>query len=182
MIPAGLCQCGCGEATQPARQTDRSRGIVKGEPRRFLPGHNRRVDRMCGPKNPRWNGGRRRDSAGYVYRLQPDHPNASAIGYVGEHVLFASRALGKALPSGAIVHHVDGNPARNVNRNLVVCDDQAYHMLLEQRTRAYNASGHANWRLCADCGRYDDPGRLRKRGGSLYHGGECPAVSEVAAA
>ena len=38
-IPAGLCQCGCGGKTTLARQTDRKRGYVRGEPCRFLHNH-----------------------------------------------------------------------------------------------------------------------------------------------
>lgn len=41
-IPKGLCQCGCGGRTTLARDNDADRGLVKGEPMRFLRGHNRR--------------------------------------------------------------------------------------------------------------------------------------------
>ena len=37
--PAGFCQCGCGQQTQPAKQTHKSRGYIKGQPVRFIPGH-----------------------------------------------------------------------------------------------------------------------------------------------
>lgn len=37
-----LCECGCGQETPLASQTNRSRGYVKGEPIRFINGHNRR--------------------------------------------------------------------------------------------------------------------------------------------
>lgn len=36
------CECGCGEPTTLAKQTDRRRGRVKGEPLRFINGHNTR--------------------------------------------------------------------------------------------------------------------------------------------
>lgn len=36
----GLCECGCGEKTRIAPQTDRKRGWVRGEPIRFKQGHN----------------------------------------------------------------------------------------------------------------------------------------------
>lgn len=38
-IPAGLCQCGCGRATEIATYTSRTIGVVKGQPRRFCRGH-----------------------------------------------------------------------------------------------------------------------------------------------
>lgn len=42
MPESGLCECGCGEAAPVASRTDRRAGYVKGEPRRFIVGHNRR--------------------------------------------------------------------------------------------------------------------------------------------
>lgn len=44
MIPAGYCQCGCGERTRISETTDRKHGWVRGEPRQYLRGHNRRKD------------------------------------------------------------------------------------------------------------------------------------------
>ncbi len=41
-IPLGLCQCGCGRATNVSKMTRRERGIVKGQRLRYLPGHNGR--------------------------------------------------------------------------------------------------------------------------------------------
>jgi len=37
----GLCECGCGQATTVATKTDRARGWVKGQPKRFIRGHAR---------------------------------------------------------------------------------------------------------------------------------------------
>lgn len=37
-----LCECGCGNAAPIAKQTDRSRGHIKGEPIRFIRFHQRR--------------------------------------------------------------------------------------------------------------------------------------------
>lgn len=41
-IPAGLCQCGCGQPTNHAAQTSAKHGWRKGEPMRFVLGHNGR--------------------------------------------------------------------------------------------------------------------------------------------
>lgn len=38
----GLCGCGCGQKTQLAPYADNRRGLKKGEPQRFVNGHNRR--------------------------------------------------------------------------------------------------------------------------------------------
>ena len=53
-----------------------------------------------------------------------------------EHILKAEKALGKRLPKGAHVHHVN-NVGWDNNRpwNLVVCPDDAYHKLLHDRSR-----------------------------------------------
>lgn len=40
-IAFGFCHCGCGENTHIAKQNDARRGIVKGQPREYLRGHNR---------------------------------------------------------------------------------------------------------------------------------------------
>lgn len=37
---AGLCQCGCGQATSIILKTKTTRGLVRGEYRRFIRGHN----------------------------------------------------------------------------------------------------------------------------------------------
>lgn len=85
-----------------------------------------------------------------------------------EHILKAEKALGKKLPEGAVVHHWDRNKLNNENENLLICPDQAYHMLIHQRMRAYEACGHADWLQCKFCGKHDDPKNLsvNKR---IYH-------------
>lgn len=44
-IPAGLCQCGCGQKTNIACRTRPSRGLVKGEPFQFIKHHRQRLPR-----------------------------------------------------------------------------------------------------------------------------------------
>jgi hypothetical protein len=79
---------------------------------------------------------------------------------IGEHVRLAEKALGKPLPVGAIVHHVDENPFNNSPENLVICPDQKYHSLIHQRTRSVSAGFPAHWRKCWVCHAYDDPSNL----------------------
>ncbi len=38
-IPVGICQCGCGGVTSIAKKTHRAKGIVKGQPARYMIGH-----------------------------------------------------------------------------------------------------------------------------------------------
>ena len=42
-IPHGYCHCGCGEKTSLAPKTRSDYGLVKGQPKPFIHGHNRRV-------------------------------------------------------------------------------------------------------------------------------------------
>lgn len=77
------------------------------------------------------------------------------------HRLIAEKALGRSLPDGAEVHHIDGNGLNNTNSNLVICPTRAYHRLLHQRQKAYEACGHADWRKCTYCKKYDSPENIK---------------------
>lgn len=88
----------------------------------------------------------------HVQVFAPWHPKASASGMVYEHVLVAEKALGKRLPAGAHVHHVDENPRNNERRNLVICQDVAYHKLLHYRAQVRRMGGDPDVeRWCGDC-------------------------------
>ncbi len=100
------------------------------------------------------------DPDGYI-RIGADKEKA--------HVIVAERALGKPLPLGAIVQHVDEDRANNAPRNPVICPDHAYHMLLHRRMRALAACGHADWRICTFCKTYDDPAALAPVKSRVYH-------------
>jgi hypothetical protein len=56
----GLCECGCGEAAPIAKRTLAKQGMVKGEPQRYVLGHNRRrgvpdyVEEDRGHSTPCW--------------------------------------------------------------------------------------------------------------------------------
>ena len=55
---------------------------------------------------------------------------------VYEHVYRAEQALGKRLPKGAVVHHMNGELHDNDTPfNLIICPDQAYHLLLHRRAK-----------------------------------------------
>lgn len=85
--------------------------------------------RLTGEGNPSWKGGVSHSSDGYVsIRTEPGR-------HVREHVVVAERALGHRLPLGAEVHHFNENRSDNRNRNLVICQDVAYHRLLHMLRR-----------------------------------------------
>lgn len=132
-----LCQCGCGQAVGVWASDRPDRGRVKGQPKRFVLGHNQR----------------NHDEGAYLKVYRPTYPRAAnASGTVREHILIAERAFGKSLPLGAEVHHVDGRKRHNVNANLVICQDHRFHMLLHARTKVVRASGDPNTeKLCSKC-------------------------------
>lgn len=83
------------------------------------------------------------------------------------HRLIVEARTGIKLPDHAVVHHVDRNDKRTNVGAFVVCEDFAYHGLIERRTRAWEACGNANWHKCRKCGRYDDPANMQSK---VYEG------------
>jgi len=99
-------------------------------------------------------------------------------GYVQEHVAVVEEVLGRRLPAGAEVHHVDLDPTNNRKDNLVVCPSHAYHMLLHQRTRALKECGNANFLRCFLCGKYNAPSDIQYAKDGKFRwckGGGCAA-------
>lgn len=148
MSDYGLCRCGCGEQTRIAYVTDRARGWVKGEPMFYVTRH------------------KGRNAGGASYPARMVGPNRTRR----VHVLIAESVLGRPLPKGAQVHHVNGNRRDNRHQNLVVCDSVGYHALLHQRQRALAACGHADWATCPYCHQYGPrDGMVQHRTGRPYH-------------
>jgi hypothetical protein len=128
-----MCQCGCGQLATISKRTDPRFGWVKGQPRRFLRGHHRRLLEATGNR---------------YLRARVAGVERPA------HVVVAEKALGRALPMGAQVHHVDTNRKNNAAVNLVICQDHAYHRLLHARMRVVKAGGNPNSQnLCRVCRR-----------------------------
>lgn len=85
------------------------------------------------------------------------------------YLAIARKALGKRLPYGVVVHHVDGNNQNNVNSNLVICPNRAYHNMLHARERALDTCGHADWLKCQFCKQYDAPLSIIKTKNMQFH-------------
>jgi len=152
---AKLCECGCGQSAPIAPYSCSTKGWIKGEPRRFIHGHNlKKSFRKSFPHN------------GYILIYQPNHPRSNNSGYVREHILIAESILGRPLPIYVVIHH----PYEKANTKcFIICENQGYHMLLHQRERALRASGHASWRKCPYCRKYDDPKNMAANGPVSYH-------------
>ncbi len=164
IIPHGYCQCGCSQKPTVPQGNNRSVRYVRGQPMRFILGHNSR-----GAGNPKWNGGRKKSARGYINIWTPGHPNADSHGCVYEHRLVCEKALGKYLPDGTMPHHVNGIEDDNRPENLVLCQNQAYHLLLHLRKKALKSCGHASWRKCWICKQWDNPNNLYINKRSVYH-------------
>ena len=125
---SGLCECGCGKQTRIAPQTHARYGWVRGVPLRFVCGHNQRMNKANG------------------YLEVGTGTNKKQV-----HRLRAERALGRPLPIGAEVHHVDGDIS-SPSARLVICQDSAYHKLLHRRARIVKAGGNPQTQqLCRTC-------------------------------
>ena len=86
-----------------------------------------------------------------------------------QHIKVAESVLGKKLPDGAIVHHINENKSDNRKENLVICENASYHSLIHQRMRALSECGNATWRKCAYCHNYDEPENLYINGKHARH-------------
>ncbi len=165
-----LCECGCGNPAPIAKATVKRYGHIKGLPCRFIRGHILKTlskARVKGEKHPCWKGGKIINYHGYELTKNDNHPRANSWGYVPTHILNAEKAFGKPLPPMAVTHHF---PNKTIFTYLVICQNNSYHHILHRRYRAFKACGHANWRKCYICKKYDDPQNLslNKRSGN-YH-------------
>ena len=129
-IPVGFCQCGCGRTTPIAKRNHTRNGHRKGHHTRFVQYHTAK-----------------RGTGSFYHSM-----HLPGRGIVKTHIAIAEAALGRPLPDGAEVHHVDHNKRNNVPSNLVICQDKAYHLFLHVRARVVRAGGDPNTqRICHRC-------------------------------
>jgi len=149
--PSGLCECGCGDLAPIAKRSATYLGHVKGQPVRFIAGHQGRVLRhtdeakakmsayrrgkKVGPDNPMWKGGRTQERSRFCIRVGRDHPMADRNGLVLEHRLVMAAVLGRYLLTEEIVHHINEDPFDNRPENLVLVN-RSQHLAIHALLRA----------------------------------------------
>lgn len=105
----GLCWCGCGQPTGLATQTNTAKGLAKGLPCRYLPGHQHRLATPeieigdCGYETPCWVWQRALTTAGYG-SLTTDGTRKYA------HRVYYERYVGP-IPEGLDLDHLCRNRA-----------------------------------------------------------------------
>lgn len=68
------------------------------------------------------------------------------------HILVVEKVLGKLLPLGAIVHHVDENGRNNTHDNLSVFPNRAYHKVIHSRLKVLRSGGNPSTeKICCRC-------------------------------
>lgn len=78
-------------------------------------------------KNPRWQGGRYIDNAGYVLVKSYSHPCRDKNNYYPEHRLVMEAHLGRTLLRTEIVHHINENRSDNRIENLMLFPNRGAH-------------------------------------------------------
>ena len=141
--------------------------------------HQKKTNNFSGENNSNWKGGRNMSPYGYIYLYSPDHPYRNKDKNVAEHRLVVEKTIGRYLKPTESVHHWDENVGNNETANLLVCENNSYHMLIHQRMRAYKATGNPNARFCRWCKQYDDDSNLYINGKLSYHR-SCNAKNQMA--
>lgn len=124
----------------------------------------------CGELHPRWIGGRFLTSDGYFAVHSKCHPRSCKEGYIKEHILIAEKVIGMPLPNGVVIHHYG---EKTDNAKIVICQDQAYHVLIHARMTAMMASGNPNYRKCVFCKQYDTPANMKHGQNRAHYHSKC---------
>jgi hypothetical protein len=162
------CECGCGGQAPIAKKTNAKKNLIKGEPCRFISGHNSKGSGAGADAN-NWKGGRFIDRLGYVHVVLPEHPRVHKNGYVFEHILVLEKVLGRPILPTEACHHIDGNRANNAPGNLMLFKTHGMHTAFHARLRAFDVSGHWDWRKCVYCGMHGDPANMTILIRDAYH-------------
>lgn len=102
-IPYGYCHCGCGEKTPLYKGTNRQRGIIKGEPCKYILGHHTAKSAAhyqvadAGYKTPCWMWLRAKDPWGYGNHYEGGK-------YYRAHRFYYEKHVG-LIPRNLVLHH-----------------------------------------------------------------------------
>lgn len=133
-----LCECNCGEPAPIAKLTNSRRGHIKGQPVRFIKGHQFKTPELraiasakakhrTGRSHPRWRGGTRRHSrdGGLTY-IGPKR-------YVRTRRQVAERKLGRKLSPDEVAYHIDGDRSNNSPENIGVTTRREHLRRINER-------------------------------------------------
>ena len=114
-LPAILCECGCGEKVKICTTDSKKRGMVSGEPNRFIVGHifkhpliRQKLDiihRQTGPLNPKW---------------KKDNDNLQTSRRRVQKIFKSDTCELCGVKRRILRHHADGNPLNNDIQNIVM--------------------------------------------------------------
>ena len=170
-IPYGYCHCGCGQKTNLRPQSYKSLGVKKGEPYKYIKGHQWVGVDKSRDKNFHWKGGQYVNHSGYVMVYSPDHPYAAQNGYIRRSRCAVEKSTGFILSKNIIIHHE--NHIRDDDRpeNLKIKSSHREHAKLHRNEIAKKECGHSDWRKCKYCHQYDSPQNMYsdKKSSSSYH-------------
>ena len=74
-------------------------------------------------------------SRGYVTVYAPEHPRASKRKYVLEHILVWEKIQGKPIPSGYVIHHLNGIRSDNRKQNLIALPNKKHSLVLAAKAK-----------------------------------------------